>query len=184
MTRESCRLPLGWTLRSPVPYGLRFRRPATASELTHYREASGNGFAPSINGTVKHENHQDHNAGSTADTIVMLALRNYQVGARLLVTYMHNLQTIAVSSLLAALDNLVAEHNAPWSEAECWSLDPHDEKDGQLIERWRGMDDRKTEVMIRQGLLSHVPWYRWQCGRTSRRPGGLTMADTQVWDWI
>ncbi|OCF41609.1 hypothetical protein I317_04621 [Kwoniella heveanensis CBS 569] len=188
--------PPDWLDESKViPYGFRLRRSVkhdvaqALSDDCHsqsVKEAERNHKGEDEVGEVDVDGDYDGND----DAIVMVALRNYQVGPRLLITYIHNLHPEDLSSLLVTLDRLVTEHNAPCSEAECWSLNPDVRDDAQLIQRWKELEERDAKVEIRQGLRSHVLGYCWygdegvaswnEEGKETR----IKMADTQLWNWV
>ncbi|WVW82480.1 hypothetical protein I302_104491 [Kwoniella bestiolae CBS 10118] len=108
------------------------------------------------------------------DIIILIALENFLVEQRLLLTYIHNLLPARVPSLLKMLESVVKETGAPWTQGEIWGFNPADEWVAALAKE----NGRGVKIDTRDGIRSHV------LGVCNYLEGEGEMVDHQMWSWV
>ena len=105
-------------------------------------------------------------------TIVIFARSNYQVGERLLITYLHHVKPNDVASMLRVLDRM--SDGSGMEEGWVWDLDPQSE----LVNTWKEGQGRETRTGLRSGIGSHLFGLVWYGG------GQGQFVDKQMWNWL
>ncbi|WWC86419.1 uncharacterized protein L201_001296 [Kwoniella dendrophila CBS 6074] len=112
------------------------------------------------------------------DTIIIIALNNFLVEKRLLITYIHNLKSNQVESLLSALEKLIIDVGAPWTQGEIWGFNL--EKD-DWVKEFNKNANRNVKIDNRYGIRQHVLGI---CNYKQGQNVDVEMLDNQMWNWV
>jgi hypothetical protein len=107
------------------------------------------------------------------DSIVLFAPYAENIGKRLLITLVHNVDPDQLPSLLAKLDAQGAE--AGRAEGWVWGLD----LDSELVKAWKALPGRETIAGGRKEIDGHLLGVAWYGAEEDRGE----FVERQMWDW-
>ncbi|WVQ68157.1 uncharacterized protein L199_006363 [Kwoniella botswanensis] len=123
-------------------------------------------------------NPENGSEGKGEETIVLFSPKMINIGDRFLITYVHNLRSEQIPTLLNALDIIASQ--AGQKEGWIWDL-PSTDSSEQLIEAWKSVGQEREVTSGRRneidGHLLGVAWY----GDVDDE---AELVEGQMWTWM
>ncbi|WWC63120.1 uncharacterized protein I303_105720 [Kwoniella dejecticola CBS 10117] len=111
---------------------------------------------------------------SEEETIVLFSMKMINIGDRLLVTYVHNLTSAQLPSVLTALD--ILGHKAGQTEGWAWDISV---LQPDLVDSWRNIEGREVKIGRRQEIDGHLLGAAWYGDLEEKGE----LVDGQMWSW-
>ncbi|WWC90850.1 uncharacterized protein L201_005787 [Kwoniella dendrophila CBS 6074] len=112
------------------------------------------------------------------ETIILFSLRTINIGDRLLITYIHNLKSERLPSVLKALD--IIGRKANQEEGWIWGLNASN--DDELIKTWQ--DDSKGERQVKFGRRKEIDGHLLGVAWYGDKEDKGELVDGQMYTWM